>query len=423
MRLPLPPCHTQTLPTHLRLPRLPLIPRRIVTTSTTSRAPIDIPKLVVPPGSPHHNTLPSFLAYADRRNMDKRSTVYVGTHYEYVVSQSLLRLGFSLFRTGGRADRGIDLLGHWVLPTLREPLPVVVQCKSMEGRCNPVHIRELEGSFQGTPAGWRNKDVLGLLVTTQNATKGVLERLGLSKLPLGFVKVSRRGTIEQCLWNEAAQARGLEGVGVTVRYTPLVLLNGKDDLLDEEEEDLPEIINGKRRRRKRVPEKFRIAGAKKDIQLTWMGSPIFPEREGLDEETIKLLDVLTHDSRELTRRLSRSGVMGRPRGSKNKPKAVAGTAKGKVTKNSPAVAGKKARVSKTTTETAKSATKKTSQTAAPPVTTKRVGRPPGSPNKLKPSTTKQDKSPTPVLAQRTARGRPKGSKNKVKPAVTTDSNG
>jgi hypothetical protein len=340
--------------------------------------------------------------------MDKRSTVYVGTHYEYVVSQSLLRLGFSLFRTGGRADRGIDLLGHWVLPTLREPLPVVVQCKSVDSqtRCNPAHIRELEGSFQGTPVGWRNKDVLGLLVTTQNATKGVLERLGLSKLPLGFVKVSRRGTIEQCLWNEAAQARGLEGVGVTVRYTPLVLLNGKDDLEDEEE-NLPEIINGKRRRKKRIPEKFRIAGAKKDIQLTWMGSPIFPEREGLDEETIKLLDVLTHDSRELPRKLRTPGVMGRPLGSKNKPKVAATK-----TKTSTAAARKKATASKTTAEKQKPATKKTSLATNPPAAAKTMGRPLGSRNK--------PKMPVPTLAQR---GRPKGSKNKVKTIITTDSNG
>ncbi|KAF2684214.1 hypothetical protein K458DRAFT_283299, partial [Lentithecium fluviatile CBS 122367] len=361
------------------LPQLPLasphlIPRRIVTTSTSSPAPIDVPKLIVAPGSPHHNSLTSFLEYASRQKMDRRSTVYVGTHYEYIVSESLLRLGFSLFRTGGRADRGIDLLGHWVLPTLREPLPVVVQCKSLDSVCNPAHIRELEGSFQGTPAKWRNKDVLGLLVTTQNASRGVLESLGSSRWPLGFIKISRRGTIEQCLWNAAAQARGLEGVGVTVRYTPLVLLAGAEEGL--EEEDLPPIINGKRKRRKRVPEKFRIAGAKKDIQLTWMGSPIFPEREGLDQETIKLMDIISHDSREPTKKTSTTATA---------PKALART---------------KAKSSAQTKAKTTAKPKPILTTTPPPTKTPR-GRPPGSPDK--PSIP----SPTPRK-----RGRPKGSKNK-----------
>jgi hypothetical protein len=403
MRL-LPPCLTRTLlPLPVRhLPRpTPRnhIPRRILTTSTSSRAPIDVPKLYVAPGSPHHNSLPTFVEYADRTRLNKLSTVYVGTHYEYIVSQSLLRLGFSLFRTGGRADRGIDLLGHWVLPTLREPLPVVVQCKSVEGRCcNPAHVRELEGAFLGTPVEWRNKDVLGLLVTTQNATKGVLERLGMSKWPLGFMKVSRKGTVEQCLWNEAAQARGLEGVGVTVRYTPLVLLKGKNDVEDEEADALPDIINGKRRRRKRVPEKFRMAGAKKDIQLTWMGSPIFPEREGLDDETMKLLDVLAHDSQEWPKGKKRTGGWkgrpGRPLGAKNKPKVA--TASTVVVKEP-----------------------ETPATPSPsPPAKRKPGRPPGALNK--------HKSAASTRAKKTVHGRigrPPGSKNKVKPSSATDEDG
>lgn len=388
MRLSLPQCTKQALPALLpRIPRTSLIPRRIVTTSAASCAPIDVPKIIVAPGSVHHNSLSSFLEYAARKNLDPLSSVYVGTHYEYTVSESLLRLGFSLFRTGGKSDRGIDLLGHWVLPTLREPLPVVVQCKSGTVRCRPTTIRELEGSFEGAPLSWRNKDVLGLLVTMSNASKGVLEHLGVSKRPLGFMKISRRGTIEQCLWNKVAAERGLEGVGVTVRYTPLVLLK-KAGELDDDEEDLPEIINGSRRRKKRVPEKFRIAGARQDIQLTWMGSPIFPEREGLAEETMRLRDVLAHDAAEFPRTLNADGT-------------------------------KKAKTKKAKTVT---------------VVPKRRGRPPGSRNKpntaakaaasasaiLKAKTarkTRSSVSTNSTIVEKPKRGRPKGSKNKVKPLV------
>jgi hypothetical protein len=35
--------------------------------------------------------------------------------------------------------------------------------------------------------------------------------------------------------------------------------------------------------------KFANAGTQKDIQLTWMGSPIFPERHTLDPETLSLI--------------------------------------------------------------------------------------------------------------------------------------
>jgi hypothetical protein len=325
MRLPRPPCLKQLLSS--RLPRVAPqthIPRRIVTTSTTSRAPIDVPKLIVAPGSPNHNSLSSFLEYADRKKLDIKSTVYVGTHYEYTASESLRRIGFSLFRTGGKYDRGIDLIGHWALPMLREPMPVVVQCKSLCSAGNPSHIRELEGALQGVPPGWVNKDVLGVLIMTQNATAGMLDRLGASQSPLGYIKVSRAGTIETCWFNAAAQARGLEGVGVTVRYTPLVTMN-KEEI--EQDEDLPKYVNGKRKRKKRVPEKFIVAGTKKDIQLTWLGTPIFPEIETLDPETIRLMDVISHDTRELQRKRKDTTGLGRPPGAKNKPKSATSIAK------------------------------------------------------------------------------------------------
>ncbi|KAF2467355.1 uncharacterized protein BDR25DRAFT_234784 [Lindgomyces ingoldianus] len=227
---------------------------RTISTSTIITTPAQLPKIIITPGSAHHNSLPSFLEYANRVNLSPSKTVYVGTHYEYVAALSLLRLGFSLLRTGRKSDAGIDLIGHWILPQLPEPLPVIVQCKARSCGLAPKHVRELEGAFQGTPAEWRKKDVLGLLVTTQKATRGVLEALGMNRWPMGFVKVSRTGTVEQFLWNRK---------------------------------------NGKKRRRNAG--QYKDAGARKDIQLTWMGEPIFPDREGLDEETMRLGDEITRE--------------------------------------------------------------------------------------------------------------------------------
>ncbi|KAF1935783.1 hypothetical protein EJ02DRAFT_460073 [Clathrospora elynae] len=255
------------------------VPRRIATTSAQNSAPVDIPKLVITPGSAYHNSLPSFLEYAKRRNLAPDRTVYIGTHYEYTSALALMRLGFSLLRIGRSNDAGIDLIGHWILAPLREPLPVIIQCKSRKISVNPSHVREMEGSFQGIPPGWRNKDVLGLIVTTNKATKGVLEALGQSRWPMGFVLVSRDGTVQQFLWNRAASERGLEGVGVTVRHTPRALLA-------EIGEDTEE---GVAKKPKKLLAKFKNAGTNKDIQLTWMGSPIFPDREKLDQETVKLM--------------------------------------------------------------------------------------------------------------------------------------
>ncbi|KAH9880436.1 hypothetical protein IAQ61_000727 [Plenodomus lingam] len=259
------------------------IPRRIATTSTTNTAPIDLPKLVISPGSPHHNSLPTFLAYAQRVNLTPDKTIYVGTHYEYTTALALMRLGFSLLRIGRTNDAGIDLIGHWILGPLREPLPVIVQCKARKFALSPSHVRELEGSFQGTPADWKKKDVLGLLVTTRKATKGILQTLSQSRWPMGFVLVSRAGLVEQFVWNRAASEKGLEGVGVTVRHTPRALLDPVDIVPEEDPPDEPE------KTKKRHEKKFKNTGTQKDIQLIWMGSPIFPDRHVLDPQTLGLM--------------------------------------------------------------------------------------------------------------------------------------
>ncbi|KAL2120483.1 hypothetical protein VTJ04DRAFT_4510 [Mycothermus thermophilus] len=197
-----------------------------------------------PPSSLNHTSLPTFLDYASRTNLDPSSTVYVGTHFEYTVAGALARLGLDLRRVGGISDCGIDLLGTWTLPfpppasssssgkSLRSrPRPflrVIAQCKAVQ-RPGPHLVRELEGAFAGAPAGWRawkspdggdengaGRGVLGLLVTQRPATKGIREALARSRWPMGFVACSREGEVSQLLWNRRAEEEGLEGFGVGV---------------------------------------------------------------------------------------------------------------------------------------------------------------------------------------------------------------
>lgn len=256
----------------LSRPCLPtLVPRRVVVTSSSRTAPIDLPKTLIPHGSALHNSLSTFLEHAARRNLNPESTLYVGTLYEYQAAKTLRRFGFALTRTGRKSDAGIDLAGYWCLPTFREPLPVILQCKSSFLPANPAHIRELEGSMKSIPTEWHQKDVLALLVSVPAATSGVMHAMSMSRHPLGFLGITRDGTIEQFFWNRAASERGLEGVGVTVRHTPTVLLPGPEDW--EKKGPLGKREND-RGLRSRVANKFRGTGTKKDIQLTWLGSPI-----------------------------------------------------------------------------------------------------------------------------------------------------
>ncbi|KAF2279159.1 uncharacterized protein EI97DRAFT_448019 [Westerdykella ornata] len=219
-----------------------------------------LPSIVLSSGSPHHNSLSTFLEYAGRVNLAPTRSLYIGTHYEYTSALALLRLGFSLTRTGRAGDAGIDLIGHWTLSQFPVPLPVFAQCKARNANvlCSPRHIRELEGSFQGLPAAWRNKDVLGLLITSRRATNGVLEALRRSRWPMGFLNISRTGAIEQF----------------------------------------------KRRWSRSYPD----AGTVNDIQLTWMGEPIFPVRDGLVEETLPLADPPAADLEEEAANASGSKV-------------------------------------------------------------------------------------------------------------------
>lgn len=169
-------------------------------------------------GSTHHDDLKSFLKHAEVSGLAEKSTVYVGTHYEYTVVETLKLFGFSLTRTGRSSDLGIDLVGQWTVASSPSPLRTIIQCKARSKKLAPENVRELEGAFTGAPAGWRAKGVLGFLIAPEAATKGVRDAMVRSSLPLGFMQISREGRVKQCLWNHVASENGLEGLGVTLRH-------------------------------------------------------------------------------------------------------------------------------------------------------------------------------------------------------------
>ncbi|KAI0161675.1 hypothetical protein GGR52DRAFT_133801 [Hypoxylon sp. FL1284] len=213
----------------------PSLSRTYSSSSPPPRAPI-FPDA---PGSSddqpqHHHDLASHAAYAARAGLDVTSKTFVGTRYEYVAAAALARLGFAVRRVGGRADRGIDLLGEWRVPSSssspRPPLRVLLQCKatapaSASGtgtRVGPHLVRELEGAFAGAPAGWRSTGdvtVLGVLVAQRPATRGVRDALARGRWPMAYVACSATGRLEQMLWNErAARDAGLEGLGAVLQF-------------------------------------------------------------------------------------------------------------------------------------------------------------------------------------------------------------
>jgi hypothetical protein len=172
----------------------------------------------------NHHDLSSYLDYAARINLDRTSTSFIGTHYEYTAQTALKRLRMSLKHIGGSSDSGIDLIGTWKLPSAPQPLKVFISCKvSMKLSSQ----RELEGTFLGAPAGWRGPAVLGLLVSPLPATKGVREAIGLSRWPMGYVCCKPEGRILQMMWNRRAAQEGLEGINVELKY-------GGGDLTDRE---------------------------------------------------------------------------------------------------------------------------------------------------------------------------------------------
>ncbi|KAK4554075.1 hypothetical protein LTR86_008916 [Recurvomyces mirabilis] len=193
-----------------------------------------VPPRLLPLTEQKHTDLTSFISYADKQGLSITSTVYRGTHYEYTVANSLATLNFHLRRIGRANDLGIDL------------------CKA--AKPTPSMVRELEGTYTGAPAGWQGDGVLALLSSIEPSTKGVQAAVQRSQSPLGVLQITREGEVKQFLWNAAAAAAGLEGLGVAVRYAT---------------------------KRGGVLEKAKcgessVTGKGSTIGLTWMGKPWLP---------------------------------------------------------------------------------------------------------------------------------------------------
>lgn len=186
------------------------------------------------PSSPHHSSLASFIAHTKETGLSTSSTIYVGTYYEYLCALTLRRFGFTLTRTGGRSDAGIDLRGSWQLPELSQPLQCIVQCKKLKAKAGPNLVRELEGAFVGAPARWRGEGVVGVLCAGREATKGVRDAIRSARKALVWCQVQDMGDgvgrVRQLLWNQRVSALGAEGVGVGIRYSSQDSLNEAADL-------------------------------------------------------------------------------------------------------------------------------------------------------------------------------------------------
>lgn len=250
--------------------------------------------------SANHSSQRTFLTHSRRTGLNPASAVFTGTRYEYLTLGSLRRLGIELARVGGTGDRGLDLVGFWHLPQWShssiqstdpnrteegqfeqpgESIRVVVQCKRISPTARasksigPSVVRELEGAFRGAPTGWRAREgVLGMLVSTRSATKGVKEGMRRSERALAWVLLEEvesarcevldseesgttdedgsglqdhkrngegdeaddsnpedraasaieykmvKGRIKQILWNQKARELGLGGLDVVKRY-------------------------------------------------------------------------------------------------------------------------------------------------------------------------------------------------------------
>ena len=199
------------------------------------------------PLSPIHNDPSSTPQSSHNISHSTSSTVQVGTTYEQLCLRVLSRLSFSLTRTGGKSDKGIDLLGLWRPPVpspSNSPLRVVTQCKAYTGQVYPALIRELEGTVGGAPGEWRKEDTIGVLCAAKGATSGVRDAMRVAERGIIWVTVEKgriggsraEGKVTQLLWNERVRKLVENGLGAGLRYVPgaermeqevVLMLNGR----------------------------------------------------------------------------------------------------------------------------------------------------------------------------------------------------
>ncbi|MDI1485356.1 MAG: hypothetical protein OHK93_000493 [Ramalina farinacea] len=160
------------------------------------------------------------------------STTAIGTNYERLALLALQPLAFDLRRVGGRADKGIDLIGTWRLPPSSPfhpkaggaiearsslDIPVIAQCKAHASTPHPAWVRELEGALAAAPGG-----SFGVLVSKGKATPGVREAVMRAEgRGLVWVQMGGEGRVGQVLWNRRVGEVVGKGWGVGVVYSPV----------------------------------------------------------------------------------------------------------------------------------------------------------------------------------------------------------
>ncbi|RMZ85063.1 hypothetical protein DV738_g340, partial [Chaetothyriales sp. CBS 135597] len=186
-----------------------ILPQRVY---HLSRSEISLPELEeridVQTDQDGMQKLEGYLAYARRHGVSPTSPTFLGTRYEYVVSDTVRRLGIETVRVGQAGDRGVDL--------------------RLAKKVTPSVVRELEGSFAAA-GGSDAKAVVGIVVGTMAATKGVSQQQQQYDADEDEVDHKqpdeyglKAGRIRQVLWNHRASALGLEGIDVVKRhYTTL----------------------------------------------------------------------------------------------------------------------------------------------------------------------------------------------------------
>ena len=202
--------------------------------------PQALPALKVPskpkgfaPASIQHQDLASFVSYAQSVSLSPKSTVYVGTRYEYICAAALRRLGFTLDRCGGANDHGIDLIGRWQIPSRPEGLRVLVQCKADKKAAGPRSIRELEGMVVGAPDAWQGENTIGVLCAKRPASDQTRQAVRRAGMPVVWIMVSAEEgdtpRVKQMLWNHNVEDVGLMGGALKPipRYHPT---NGKTNV-------------------------------------------------------------------------------------------------------------------------------------------------------------------------------------------------
>jgi hypothetical protein len=142
------------------------------------------------------STLTEFLS---KSTINKQSTVYKGTLFEYQTLASFSRLeGVELTRVGGAGDGGIDLRGQWICASFNVNL--VVQCKNVKAGITPDNIRSLIGV-----SSQYKKNVIGILATSteKKYSRSIIQQLTKSSVPLGLAMIQDT-TIKSLLFNKRA---------------------------------------------------------------------------------------------------------------------------------------------------------------------------------------------------------------------------